>query len=146
MAVSIAYPTVLIAGLDHRYSWTAEFPPSLIAAGFTLISSGYAFAAWAFAENRFFYSVVCVHTDRGHAVCDTGPYAVLRHPGYTGNILGLFGVVLALGSMWALIPAAVALVIAVTRTALEDKTLINELPGYSEYADRVRYRLIPGVY
>jgi protein-S-isoprenylcysteine O-methyltransferase Ste14 len=70
----------------------------------------------------------------------------VRHPGYAGNILPLLGIVLALGSLWTLIPAAVALVIAVIRTALEDRTLQEELPGYQEYMRRVRYRLFPGIY
>ena len=70
----------------------------------------------------------------------------MRHPGYAGNILPLLGIVLALGSLWTLIPAAVALVIAVIRTALEDRTLQEELPGYQEYTRRVRYRLFPGIY
>ena len=111
-----------------------------------LTALGYAFAAWAFAENRFFSSVVRIQEDRGHAVCDSGPYRIVRHPGYAGNILPLLGIVLALGSLWTLIPAAVALVIAVIRTALEDRTLLEELPGYQEYARRVRYRLFPGIY
>ena len=96
MAMSIAFPMVLVAGLDHRFNWSTEFPLWLILIGFILISFGYAFAAWALAENRFFYSVVCINTDRGHVVCDSGPYRIVRHPGYAGNILALFGIVLAL--------------------------------------------------
>jgi protein-S-isoprenylcysteine O-methyltransferase Ste14 len=111
-----------------------------------LITFGYAFAAWAVAENRFFSSVVRIQTERGHVVCDSGPYRYVRHPGYAGNILAVFGIVLALGSVWALIPAAVASIIAVIRTVLEDQTLQEELPGYRGYARRVRYRLIPGIY
>ncbi len=79
-------------------------------------------------------------------MCDSGPYRIVRHPGYAGNILPLLGIVLALSSLWTLIQAAVALVIAVIRTTLEDRTLQEELPGYQEYAHRVRYRLIPGIY
>ena len=146
MALSIGYPMVLVSGLDHRFNWSGEFPLWLVAIGFILIFLGYAFAAWAVVENRFFYSVVLVATDRGHAVCDSGPYRVVRHPGYAGNILGLFGIVLALGSAWALIPALIASVIAIIRTALEDQTLHAELPGYSDYANRVRYRLFPAIY
>jgi protein-S-isoprenylcysteine O-methyltransferase Ste14 len=146
MAVSIGFPMVIIAGLDYRYSWSPEFPLWLIVPGFILISIGYAFAAWALAENRFFSSVVRIQTDRGHVVCDSGPYRFVRHPGYAGNIPPLFGIALALGSVWALIPAAVALIITVIRTALEDQTLQEELPGYRDYARRVRYRLIPGIY
>jgi len=146
MAVSVGYPMVVVAGLDHRYDWSSEFPVWLIVIGFILISLGYAFAVWALAENRFFSSVVRIQTDRGHVVCDSGPYRFVRHPGYAGNVLALFGIVLALNSVWTLIPAAVASIIAVIRTVLEDQTLQDELPGYRDYARRVRYRLIPGIY
>jgi protein-S-isoprenylcysteine O-methyltransferase Ste14 len=146
MAVSIGYPMVIVAGLDHRYNWSPEFPLWLNVIGFILIAFGYAFAAWALVENRFFYSVVRIQTDRGQVVCDSGPYRFVRHPGYAGNILALFGIVLALGSVWTLIPAAVATIIAVIRTVLEDQTLQEELPGYLDYSKRVRYRLIPGIY
>ena len=146
MAVSIVFPMVIVAGLDHRYNWSPEFPLWLTVLGFIFIAFGYSFAAWALAENRFFYSVVCVQTDRGHVVCDTGPYRFVRHPGYAGSILPLLGIVLALGSVWTLIPAAIASIISVIRTALEDQTLQEELPGYRDYAQRVRYRLIPRIY
>jgi protein-S-isoprenylcysteine O-methyltransferase Ste14 len=146
MAVSIGFPMVIVAGLDHRYNWSPEIPLWLIAIGFFLISLGYAFAAWAMAENRYFSSVVRIQTDRGHVVCDSGPYRFVRHPGYAGNVFALFGIVLALGSIWTLIPAAVASVIAVIRTELEDQALQEELPGYRDYARRVRFRLIPGMY
>ena len=146
MAVSIGFPLVIVAGLDHRHGWSPGFPLWLILLGFILIVLGYAFAAWALAENRFFSSVVHIQTDRGHVVCDTGPYRLVRHPGYAGNIPPLVGIVLALGSVWTLIPAAVALIIAVIRTALEDQALQRELPGYRDYTRRVHYRLIPGIY
>jgi len=146
MAVSIGFPLVIVAGLDHRYNWSPEFPLWLIVIGFILISFGYAFATWALAENRYFSSVVRIQTDRGHVVCDTGPYRFVRHPGYIGSILAPFGIVLALNSLWTLIPAAVALIITVIRTVLEDQTLQEELPGYRDYARRVRFRLIPGIY
>ena len=97
-------------------------------------------------ENRFFFSTVRIQTDRGHVVCDSGPYRIVRHPGYAGNMLSLPGIVLALGSVWTLIPVAVALIISVIRTVLEDQTLQKELPGYRDYAQRVRYRLFPGIY
>ena len=79
-------------------------------------------------------------------MCDSGPYRLVRHPGYAGNIPPLLGIVLALGSVWALVPAVVTLIITVVRTALEDRTLQEELPGYRDYARRVRYRLIPAIY
>jgi protein-S-isoprenylcysteine O-methyltransferase Ste14 len=146
MAVSIVFPMVIVAGLDHRYYWSPEFPLWLSVVGFVFIAFGYTFAAWAMAENRFFSSVVRIQADRGHVVCDTGPYRFVRHPGYAGSILPLLGIVLALGSVWALIPAAVASIISVIRTVLEDQTLQEELPGYRDYAQRVRYRLIPWIY
>jgi len=146
MAVSVGFPMVIVAGLDHRYNWSPEFPLWLIIIGFILISLGYAFAAWALAENRFFSSVVRIQMDRGHVVCDSGPYRFVRHPGYAGNIPPLFGIALALGSVWTLIPAAVASIITVIRTVLEDQTLQEELPGYRDYARRVRFRLVPGMY
>ncbi|MFC2042715.1 methyltransferase family protein [Chloroflexota bacterium] len=145
MALSVGIPLVIVAGLDHRFGWSPVFPLWLIVLGFFLIALGYAFSVWALVENRFFSSVVRIQTDRGHEVCDSGPYRIVRHPGYAGNILPLLGIVLALSSLWTLIPAAVALVIAVIRTTLEDRTLQEELPGYQEYAHRVRYRLIPGI-
>ena len=146
MAVSVVFPMVIVAGLDHRHGWSLLFPLWLIVLGFILISLGYAFAAWALVENRFFSSTVRIQTERGHVVCDSGPYRFVRHPGYAGNLLPLFGIVLALGSVWTLIPAAVASIISVIRTVLEDQTLQKELPGYRDYAQRVCYRLIPGIY
>ncbi len=146
MAVSVGFPMVIVAGLDHRFNWSSEFPLWLIIIGIILILLGYTFAAWAMAENRFFSSVVRIQTERGHVVCDSGPYRFVRHPGYAGNILALFGIVLALNSAWTLIPATVASIIAVIRTVLEDQALQEELSGYRDYAQRVRYRLIPGIY
>lgn len=146
MAVSMTFPLVIVAGLDHHFGWSPVFPTWLNILGFILIVLGYTFAGWALAENRFFSSVVRIQTDRGHMVCDSGPYRIVRHPGYAGNILALPGIVLALGSVWTIIPVIVALIIAVIRTALEDKTLQEELPGYRDYVRRVRYRLIPGVF
>lgn len=146
MALSVVFPMVIVAGLDHRRGWSPVFPLWLIVLGFILISLGYAFATWALVENRFFSSTVRIQTDRGHVVCDSGPYRIVRHPGYAGNILPLLGIVLALGSVWALIPVVVVLIITVIRTTLEDRTLQDELPGYRDYARRVRYRLIPGIF
>ena len=146
MAVSIVFPLVIVAGLDHRYHWSPEFPLWVNAVGFILIALGYFLGAWSLAENRFFYSVVLVQTDRGHVVCDSGPYRFVRHPAYAGSIFPLFGIVLALDSVWTLFPVAAATIITVLRTVLEDRTLKEELPGYRDYARRVRYRLLPGIF
>jgi protein-S-isoprenylcysteine O-methyltransferase Ste14 len=146
MALSLSFPLVIVAGLDHRYGWTPSFSTGLHILGLILIALGYAFASWALIENRFFSAMVHIQKDKGHAVCDSGPYSVVRHPGYAGNLLALPGIVLALGSVWTVIPVVLAIIIAVIRTELEDRTLQEELKGYKEYVQQVRYRLIPGIY
>ena len=146
MAFSLSFPLFIVAGLDHHFGWSPEFPIWLNILGFILITFGYVFASWAIIENHFFSSVTRIQKERGHVVCDSGPYKIVRHPGYAGNIPPLAGIVLALGSVWTLIPVIIALIIAMIRTALEDKTLQEELTGYRDYARHVRYRLIPGVF
>lgn len=146
MAVSIAFPMVIVAGLDHRFGWSDVLPAWVNLLGLVMVAFGYAFACWALVENRFFSGVVRIQAERGHVVCDSGPYRIVRHPGYAGNSVALPGIVLGLSSLWTLIPAAAALIIIVTRTGLEDRTLQAELPGYREYAQRVRYKLIPWIY
>jgi protein-S-isoprenylcysteine O-methyltransferase Ste14 len=146
MALTLGLPLFVVAGLDHRFQLSPHFPTWLNILGLVLAALGYGFAGWAMVENRFFSAVVRIQSERGHAVCDTGPYEIVRHPGYSGSVLATLAMALALDSVWTLIPATAAVVIAVVRTALEDRTLQKELPGYREYADRVRYRLIPGIY
>lgn len=146
MAISFSFPLVIVAGLDHRYEWTPAFPIWLNILGIVFIVIGYTFASWALVENRFFSSIVYIQTEREHTVCDSGPYRIVRHPGYAGNLLAVAGIIMALNSMWTLIPAMAALVIAVVRTTFEDKTLYEELSGYKDYARRVRYRLFPGIF
>lgn len=146
MALSLGLPLFVVAGLDHRFGWSPDFPTWLNILGLALAAAGYGAAGWAFVENRFFSAVVRIQSERGHMVCDTGPYRIVRHPGYSGSVLAPFAMVLALDSVWTLIPATAAVVIAVARTTLEDRTLQEELRGYRAYADRVRYRLFPGVY
>jgi len=79
-------------------------------------------------------------------VISSGPYRFVRHPGYVGGIVANAAGPLALGSVWALIPGTLTSVLVIIRTALEDRTLQEELPGYREYAQQVRYRLLPGVW
>ena len=120
MALSLGLPLFVVAGLDHRFGWSPVFPSWLNLLGLVLAAAAYGFTGWALLENRFFSSVVRIQRDRGHEVCDTGPYRIVRHPGYSGGVLSTFAMVLALGSVWTLIPAAAALIIAVERTGLED--------------------------
>jgi protein-S-isoprenylcysteine O-methyltransferase Ste14 len=96
--------------------------------------------------NPFFEKTVRIQTERGHRVIDTGPYRFVRHPGYLGFFGWGLSTPLLLGSWWAFLPALLSMVSLVIRTALEDRTLREELAGYREYASKVRYRLIPGIW
>ena len=96
--------------------------------------------------NRFYSSVVRIQTDRGHIPIQTGPYAIVRHPAYAGVLLYQLATPLAFGSLAGLIPFALMAILFIVRTGLEDSTLTRELPGYREYAERVRYRLFPGIW
>ncbi len=96
--------------------------------------------------NAFLVTTVRIQEERGHRVVTNGPYRFLRHPTYVGAILFTWGGPLLLGSWWALIPGTIAVIAFVVRTYLEDRTLQAELPGYQEYTQQVRYRLLPGVW
>ncbi|MGD9347484.1 MAG: isoprenylcysteine carboxylmethyltransferase family protein, partial [Candidatus Aminicenantes bacterium] len=106
----------------------------------------YALVFWTMTQNRYLSEVVRIQKDRGHKVCTTGPYKYVRHPMYVGVIIFVICLPLALGSFFALITGLLIILVFLIRTWLEDKTLQNELPGYKEYAEEVRYKLIPGVW
>lgn len=136
----------VVAGLDAgRQGGSSAFGWPWLA-GLALFLSGAALFGRAMGENPFFEKTVRIQSDRGHRVVETGPYRLVRHPGY----LGFFGWILAtpllLGSWWALVPALLSIGGVAVRTALEDRTLIHELPGYADYAKRTRYRLVPGIW
>jgi protein-S-isoprenylcysteine O-methyltransferase Ste14 len=116
----------------------------LAALGASLL--GYVGAIWAMAHNKFFSRIAYVQKDRGHTVATGGPYRIVRHPGYTTMSLMMLSVPLALGSLWSLIPAGICVLSIVVRTVFEDRMLHEELDGYREYAQRVRCRLVPGVW
>jgi protein-S-isoprenylcysteine O-methyltransferase Ste14 len=137
---------LIVSGLDRRFGWSPPLPPALKVAAFVVLALGSALGAWAMAENKFFSAVVRIQKDRGHTVIDTGPYRFVRHPGYVGGVLGYLAGPLALGSLWALVPGLLTTCVVVIRTALEDRTLLDELDGYKEYAQRMRYRLFPGIW
>jgi protein-S-isoprenylcysteine O-methyltransferase Ste14 len=146
--VSVAGPIamLLLAGFDYRYGWSPAFPRSVTWLGFLLAAVGGSLSNWAVATNRFFSALVRIQTDRGHHVIDTGPYAYVRHPGYTGSIVYMAGAALLLGSLPALAGAVITSMILAVRTRFEDRTLQQELDGYAAYAQRVRYRLVPGIW
>jgi protein-S-isoprenylcysteine O-methyltransferase Ste14 len=137
----------LVAGLDARYGWSGEdfkLAAELVALVLTLV--GFAFASWALMENRFFSGVVRIQKERGHHVIMTGPYRWLRHPGYAGALVTYWATPVLLDSSWTFIPVALLTLVLIVRTALEDRTLQAELPGYKEYARITRYRLLPGIW
>jgi protein-S-isoprenylcysteine O-methyltransferase Ste14 len=135
-----------VAALEARLAWSPPMPTALALAGLIVFVLGFGLSTWAMAANRFFSSQVRIQIERGHTVATGGPYRFVRHPGYVGFIVGALGSALLLGSRWALLPAALSAALVVVRTALEDRTLRAELPGYPDYAARVQYRLVPRVW
>jgi protein-S-isoprenylcysteine O-methyltransferase Ste14 len=138
--------TMIVAGLDVRLGWSSPVALVVLAIGCLLLMLGNALFSWAMASNAFFSTLVRIQDERGHAVASAGPYRWVRHPGYVGWVLMNIGMPLLFGSWWALIPGGLSAGLMVVRTALEDRTLQDELPGYPEYAAQVRYRLLPGVW
>jgi protein-S-isoprenylcysteine O-methyltransferase Ste14 len=137
---------LLVAGLDIRFGWTGGIALAIQITGAAIFALGYALFSWAMISNAFFASVVRIQDDRGQVVCTTGPYQFIRHPGYFGAVLQSIAVPLMLGSFWGLIPGGSGAILLFLRTVLEDRTLLEELDGYEEYAQRVRYRLLPGLW
>jgi protein-S-isoprenylcysteine O-methyltransferase Ste14 len=128
------------------FHWSDTVPPSTRAPAMIVFAVSAALAARAVVANRFFSVAVRVQSDRGHHVVSSGPYAVIRHPGYLGMIVAAPGAALGLGSWLALVPAFAYSALIARRVALEDRYLREHLDGYAAYADRVRFRLVPGVW
>lgn len=137
--------TCVVAGLDVRLGWS-EISPALQIAALVVLVLGSLLTVWAMLANRFFYGVLRIAPDQGHTVATGGPYRYVRHPGYVGAILFDLAAPLVLGSWWALIPAVLTVCAIAVRTAMEDRALQEGLDGYAEYAQRTRYRLLPGVW
>jgi len=136
-----------LASLDVRFGWTPQFPLAVQISGLIVAVAGYdCLIIWAMVSNTFFVTTVRIQTDRQHRVVSHGPYRYIRHPGYLGILVTHLGIPLMLNSLWAFIPAVLIAAILVARTVLEDKTLHAELPGYANYAEFVRYRLLPGIW
>jgi protein-S-isoprenylcysteine O-methyltransferase Ste14 len=135
-----------VGALDAgRFHWSAV-PNGLVGLGYIALLAGVAVVAWAQAVNPFFEPGVRIQSERHQRVIDTGPYRLVRHPGYISALLLFFGMALSLQSFWALAPAALASAFLVLRTSLEDRLLRVELTGYEDYSGRVRWKLIPGVW
>ncbi len=140
------YLPPIVMGLDvGRYQWSNLGPWAMIL-GILLFSLGWVIITWAMVVNTHFEVTVRIQTDRNHKVVTTGPYAILRHPGYLGAALWALGAPLVVGSLYALIPAALTILVLILRTHREDRTLQAELPGYADYAKKVKHRLLPAIW
>jgi protein-S-isoprenylcysteine O-methyltransferase Ste14 len=148
VAFRVLGPAHLVIGaLDAgRLHWSAGIAPSVRFAAIAGLGVALGWMFWAVAVNRFFMPAVRIQSERGHHVITTGPYALVRHPGYAGMCVAMPLSALGLGSWAALFLALGMAGFVLRRVAIEDRLVRAELPGYEEYADRVRYRLVPGVW
>jgi protein-S-isoprenylcysteine O-methyltransferase Ste14 len=136
----------LVSGLDIRFGWSPELALWIHIIGLIFFLLGNALVSWAMMSNVYFSTAVRIQYDRGHTVCHEGPYRYVRHPGYLGIIIFYLFTPLILGSVWALIPASLTVILFIVRTIFEDRTLKSKLEGYHDYVGKVKYRLIPGVW
>lgn len=146
MAAELPLAMMIVAGLDKRFGWSPEIPLMLQMNGLIPMIMGHLLLHRAMVANKFFSAVIRIQKDRRHHVITSGPYQYVRHPGYVGALLFYLPTPIILGSLWAIIPGVLYIFITFIRTALEDRTLKNELAGYEEYTRQVRYRLLPGIW
>jgi protein-S-isoprenylcysteine O-methyltransferase Ste14 len=132
----------IVGGLQHGANGDS-LPAWLLPVGFAVVASGFALSAWAMGTNPYFEGTVRIQTEVGHRAFEDGPYRFVRHPGYVGIVLWALGTPLLVLSVWSLGAALAAAAWVVLRTALEDMTLRRELPGYVDYCQRTRFRLVP---
>ena len=137
---------LIVPGFDHRWGWTGPQPIWRNLLGLVLVILGTAGLMWAMRVNRFFSAFIRIQKDRGHHVVSDGPYRFVRHPGYAFWNLRTLGVPLLFGSNWTFIAAGLFVATFAVRTVLEDQVLLRELTGYREYAARVRWKLLHGVW
>ena len=138
---------IVVAGLDvGRFHWSDGVPLIAQLAGVVVLALGFALALWAMAVNRFFSSVIRLQEDRGHHLVTDGPYRYVRHPGYTGVFVAMPALALALNSWLSMLPMLFFVALILRRLVLEDRFLHEKLEGYPAYAQKVRYKLIPGLW
>jgi protein-S-isoprenylcysteine O-methyltransferase Ste14 len=135
-----------MAGLDFRFGWTSSIAQNISFLSYIGIIPALILPYLAMAENKFLTTTVRLQEERGHYVVSTGPYRFVRHPMYTGAIIAHLLTPIALGSWWAMIPGGIASLALIIRTALEDKTLQEELPGYKAFTQKTKFRLFPGIW
>ncbi len=143
---TIALIATFVAANFEMRGAVPKAPGAVWLIGFALYVPGWALTIWSMVVNPFFEKMVRIQTDHGHHVIEKGPYAYVRHPGYVGVAGWIISTPLLLASAWTFVPALITVILLVIRTALEDRTLKAELPGYADYAERVRFRLIPGIW
>ena len=144
LTVLIAVPAM--AGLDiGRFHWSG-LDIQFAVLGFVFFGVSTILINWAMAVNPHFEPTVRIQKDRGHKVISRGPYKIVRHPGYLAGILYTFSIPLIMGSVFTFIPVGIYVILFIIRTSLEDRTLREELDGYSEYARQVKHKLLPGIW
>jgi len=136
----------VVAGLDALCDWSPTFSLPVKTVSLVMILAGYALGSYALIENRYFSGMVRIQDDRGQHVVSSGPYRWVRHPGYAGALLTYVATPVFLDALWAFLPVVFITIVLVIRTELEDTTLQDRLEGYRDYAQRVRYRLLPGIW
>lgn len=147
LSLLVTISMYITAGLDSgRFHWSPDFHWSIYLAGIILTITGQLLFLIAQKQNKFFSSTVRIQTNREHVVCEIGLYRFVRHPAYLGSIIQALGFPLLFGSLWSIIPICLLIILFITRTNLEDRTLKNELKGYDEYSVKTRYKIIPYVW
>ncbi|MBN2484022.1 MAG: isoprenylcysteine carboxylmethyltransferase family protein [Candidatus Omnitrophica bacterium] len=138
---------IALAGLESgRFHRTGALPGLIYPLGYLLLFLSHYVTISAMCANDYFSSIVRIQKDRDHKVIQEGLYGIIRHPGYSGGILLGFAVAFMLGSRYALIPASTMALLLIVRTYLEEITLEKNLPGYTEYTKKVKYRIVPGLW
>jgi protein-S-isoprenylcysteine O-methyltransferase Ste14 len=147
LAAPLWLGSYVVAGLDvGRYHWSDTIPLAIQVFGILLMAAGVAVVTWSAAVNPFASTLIRIQRERGHRVITTGPYSCVRHPMYACCLPIFIGGALALGSWFAALPRLLIVALILRRTAVEDRTLSEQLEGYAEYTGKVRYRVLPGLW
>jgi len=145
IALPLALVHLLMAGLDARFGWSVV-PAAVQAAGLLTTVGSLVLVGWTLWSNPYASTAVRIQAERGQTVVTAGPYGYVRHPMYLAVLLFVLGSGPALGSWWSMLPLMPVLVVFVRRTLFEDRMLREELPGYAAYAEKVRSRVLPGIF
>ena len=137
------FGAMILSGLNHRYGWTS-IPFAVEMIGLAVVNAGMIIMDIAMLQNAFASKLLDIK--KGQELVDTGLYAHVRHPLYSGVILMIMALPIALGSWWALIPAAIGVLSLVLRIKFEEEMLIKGMDGYTDYRTRVKYKLLPRIY